>query len=152
MKAHDTAESLLIYRIARCRLVSPPGQIEGVFSSDAMQPISASMPGWRGVVTLGERQLGVVDGVELLGLSSGAPGTYLLVLAGLPLAVLVDSVEGVVERDALQSCALPAWLASSTAAAGLKRMWRLPDGGLCYELHWDASRAALWAQRWEARI
>ena len=97
-------ELLLIVTIAGERVTIPAADVESVVELDALIPVPRAAPHVAGLAALRSRVLTVIDCFASLELSGGAAGrlkeAIIVEADGHPYALLVDSVEDVVEVDA----------------------------------------------------
>lgn len=118
------ADLLLIVRLAGRRIAFPAAEVEGVVELEGLTPAPGAASHVAGLSALRSRVLTVIDG--LAALEAGKAGEAALISAvvvpsgGHPYAILVDSVEDVVEAgSATVSLAAPAGPGWDRVALGM---------------------------------
>jgi purine-binding chemotaxis protein CheW len=116
---------LLIVTIAGERVALPAAAVEAVVEIEGLTPVPGAAPHVAGLSALRSRVVTVIDSHASLGLDSGgrARDAVLVVIDGHPYALLVDSVEDVVEAagepQPLRAAAGAGWArVASTAVEG----------------------------------
>jgi purine-binding chemotaxis protein CheW len=113
---------LLIVTIAGERVALPAAAVEAVVEIEGLTPVPGAAPHVAGLSALRSRVVTVIDGRASLGLAGGGPvrDAVLAVIDGHPYALLVDSVEDVVEAagepQPLRAAAAPGWARVASAA------------------------------------
>jgi purine-binding chemotaxis protein CheW len=96
------SDLLLIVTLAGQRVAIPADQVEGVVEIDALVPVPRAPAHIAGLAALRSRVLTVIDGAASIGFEPSAAAVLreavLVEADGHPYAILVDSVEDVVER------------------------------------------------------
>jgi purine-binding chemotaxis protein CheW len=106
---------LLIVALAGERVAFPAAEIEAVVEIESLTPVPGAAPHVAGLSALRSRVVTVIDSRASLGLEAGGPArdALLAVIDGHPYALLVDSVEDVVEATGepqpLRAAAAPGW-------------------------------------------
>ncbi|MEA3039971.1 MAG: purine-binding chemotaxis protein CheW [Sphingomonadales bacterium] len=113
---------LLIVTIAGERIALPAAAVEAVVEIEGLTPVPGAAPHVAGLSALRSRVVTVIDSRASLGLTSGGTvrDAVLAVIDGHPYALLVDSVEDVVESagepQPLRAAAAPGWARVASAA------------------------------------
>jgi purine-binding chemotaxis protein CheW len=113
---------LLIVTIAGERVALPAAAVEAVVEIEGLTPVPGAAPHVAGLSALRSRVVTVIDSHASLGLADcGHPrDAVLAVIDGHPYALLVDSVEDVVEAagepQPLRAAAAPGWARVASTA------------------------------------
>ncbi|MEA3062059.1 MAG: purine-binding chemotaxis protein CheW [Sphingomonadales bacterium] len=113
---------LLIVTIAGERVALPAAAVEAVVEIEGLTPVPGAAPHVAGLSALRSRVVTVIDSHASLGLTAAgrARDAVLAVIDGHPYALLVDSVEDVVEAagepQPLRAAAGPGWARVASTA------------------------------------